>query len=96
MHPPTAAMFFGVPSSVTECFQSVTDYLQPVTELGTLKNMTANLPGMTLQLLHTLACILLYTRSYFLRMRYITAGLTIYNISRFQTQRISCRYLYKL
>ena len=25
-------MFFGVSSSVTECFQSVTDYLQPVTD----------------------------------------------------------------
>ena len=34
-----AAMFFGVSRSVTECFQSVTDYLQPVTELGTPKNM---------------------------------------------------------
>ena len=42
-------MFFGVSSSVTECFQSVTDYLQPVTELGTPKNMAAALPGMTLQ-----------------------------------------------
>ena len=41
-------MFFGVSSSVTECFQSVTDYLQPVTELGTPKNMAVALPGMTL------------------------------------------------
>ena len=45
-------MFFGVSSSVTECFQSVTDYLQPVTELGTPKNMAAALPGMTLQPLY--------------------------------------------
>ena len=45
-------MFFGVSSSVTECFQSVTDYLQPVTELGTPKNMAVALPGMTLQLLY--------------------------------------------
>ena len=43
-------MFFGVSSSVTECFQSVTDYLQPVTELGTPKNMAVALPGMTLHL----------------------------------------------
>ena len=43
------AMYFGAPSSVTECFQSVRDYLQPVTELGTPKNMATNLPGMTLQ-----------------------------------------------
>ena len=42
-------MFFGVSRSVTECFQSVTDYLQPVTELGTPKNMAVALPGMTLQ-----------------------------------------------
>ena len=42
-------MFFGVSSSVTECLQSVTDYLQPVTELGTPKNMAAAVPGMTLQ-----------------------------------------------
>ena len=48
-----AAMFFGVSSSVTECFQSVTDYLQPVTELGTPKNMAVALPGMTLQPLYT-------------------------------------------
>ena len=47
-------MFFGVSSSVTECFQSVTDYLQPVTELGTPKNMAVALPGMTLQPLYTL------------------------------------------
>ena len=45
-------MFFGVSSSVTECFQSVTDYLQPVTELGTPKNMAVALPGMTLQPLY--------------------------------------------
>ena len=45
-------MFFGVSSSVTECFQSVTDYLQPVTELGTPKNMAVALPGMTLQSLY--------------------------------------------
>ena len=44
--------FFGVSSSVTECFQSVTDYLQPVTELGTPKNMAVALPGMTLQPLY--------------------------------------------
>ena len=47
-------MFFGVSSSVTECFQSVTDYLQPVTELGTPNNMAAALPGMTLQPLYDL------------------------------------------
>ena len=47
-----AAMFFGVSRSVTECFQSVTDYLQPVTELGTPKNMAVALPGMTLQPLY--------------------------------------------
>ena len=46
---------FGVSSSVTECFQSVTDYLQPITELGTPKNMAAALPGMTLQPLYNLA-----------------------------------------
>ena len=46
-------MFFGVSSSVTECFQSVTDYLQPVTELGTPKNMAVALPGMTLQPFYT-------------------------------------------
>ena len=45
-------MFFGVSRSVTECFQSVTDYLQPVTELGTPKNMAVALPGMTLQPLY--------------------------------------------
>ena len=45
-------MFFGVSSSVTECLQSVTDYLQPVTELGTPKNMAAAVPGMTLQPLY--------------------------------------------
>ena len=45
-------MFFGVSSSVTECFQSVTDYLQPVTELETPKNIAAALPGMTLQPLY--------------------------------------------
>ena len=45
-------MFFGVSRSVTECFQSVTDYLQPVTELGTPKNMAVVLPGMTLQPLY--------------------------------------------
>ena len=45
-------MFLGVSSSVTECFQSVTDYLQPVTELGTPKNMAVALPGMTLQPLY--------------------------------------------
>ena len=43
--------FFGVPSSVTACLQSVT---QPVTELGTPKNMAANLPGMTLQPLYSM------------------------------------------
>ena len=42
-------MFFGVSRSVVECFQSVTDYLQPVTELGTPKNMAVALPGLTLQ-----------------------------------------------
>ena len=47
-------MLFGVSSSVTECFQSVTYYLQPVTELGTPKNMAVALPGMTLQPLYTL------------------------------------------
>ena len=45
-------MFFGVSRSVIECFQSVTDYLQPVTELGTPKNMAVALPGMTLQPLY--------------------------------------------
>ena len=45
-------MFLGVSRSVTECFQSVTDYLQPVTELGTPKNMAVALPGMTLQPLY--------------------------------------------
>ena len=45
-------MFFGVSNSVTECFHSVTDYLQPVTELGTPKNMAVALPGMTLQPLY--------------------------------------------
>ena len=48
-------MFFGVSRSVTECFQSVTDYLEPVTELGTTKNMAVALPGMTLQPLCHLA-----------------------------------------
>ena len=46
-------MFFSVSSSVTECFQSVTDYLQPVTELGTPKNTAVALPGMTLQPIYT-------------------------------------------
>ena len=46
-------MFFGVSRSVTECFQSVTDYLQSVTELGTPKNMAVALPGMTLQPLYS-------------------------------------------
>ena len=41
----------GVSRSVTECFQSVTDYSQPVTELGTPKNMAVALPGMTLHLI---------------------------------------------
>ena len=45
-------MFFGVSRSVTECFQSVMDCLQPVTERGTPKNMAADLPGMTLQPLY--------------------------------------------
>ena len=49
-------MFFGVSRSVTECFQSVTDYLKPVTELGTPKNMAVALPGMTLQPLYTITC----------------------------------------
>ena len=53
-------MFFGVSSSVTECFQSVTDYLQPVTELGTPKNMAVALPGMTLQPLYILCAHNLY------------------------------------
>ena len=50
-------MFFDVSSSVTECFQSVTDYLQPITELGTPKNMAVALPGMTLQPLYNSAIV---------------------------------------
>ena len=53
-------MFFGVSSSVTECFQSVTDYLQPVTELGTPKNMAVGLPGMTLQPLYIIVLGILF------------------------------------
>ena len=33
----SVAMFFGVPSSVTGCKQSVTDWKHSVTELGTQK-----------------------------------------------------------
>ena len=40
-----AAMFFGVPSSVTGCKQSVTDWKHSVTELDTPKNMATDLPG---------------------------------------------------
>ena len=51
-------MFFGVFSPVTECFQSVTTYLQPVTALGTPKNMAAVLPGMmTLQPLQVIVAL---------------------------------------
>ena len=46
-------MFFGVPSSVTGCKKSVTDWKHSVTELETPKNMAAALPGMTLQPLYT-------------------------------------------
>ena len=49
---------FGVSRSVTECFQSVTDYLLPVTELRIPKNMAVALPGMTLQPLYILTLIL--------------------------------------
>ena len=38
-------MFFGVSSSVTECFQSVTDYLQRVTELGHQKTWPSHFTG---------------------------------------------------
>ena len=60
--------FFGVPSSVTEC-------LQPVTELGHQKNMATDLPGITL---HPLYCLLsiFQTRAlkyYFLHISHFVA-----------------------
>ena len=66
-----------------ECFQSVTDYLQPVTELGTPKNMAVALPGMTLQPLYK-GCEQNLSLMLAPRARVVLQGLALYSCSTIQ------------